>query len=444
MNAPKQPPDATRFRYAQLLQEIERLRAADGAGTTALLLVNLAGLGAVNERCGYRGGDVVVEQFAQRLRAIAREHDRTVEINGRTFALLIDNALHAGHAVLAADRVARAASEPVSIGTDHACVKTNIGIALLPGTARSAEELVRQGELALELARSQDEAHVVYHPSLPGATPPPAQHLWFDVEAALEAGEFELFYQPKIHLATGRLAGAEALVRWHKPGTGWISPGQFLPAIEQSRGVRALLRFVLNAALRQAAAWSRQQPGFGVAVNLAAGNLDDVDLVDLVAQALGVWSVPAGQLTLELTESSVMHDPARSIRILGGLRELGLRTSIDDFGTGYSSLAYLRDLPADELKVDRAFVTRVTNSARDRDIVASVVQLAHAVGMSVVSEGIETPATLAAIIAMGCDLGQGFHFAAPLPVPTFAADWIGREEPHSVRSQGSGRLRPAG
>ncbi|MCC7258663.1 MAG: EAL domain-containing protein [Gammaproteobacteria bacterium] len=425
MDATAHGPEATPLRYAGLLDEIERLQRTSTMGSTALLLVELAGLGAVNERFGYGGGDRVVEHFAERLRAIARTHDRSIEIDSRTFALLIHQALHAGHALLAADKVGRAAREAVSIGTGRACVKAHIGIGLLPGTAEAGEELLRQCEVALESARSRDEPHVLYAPSLPGAARAQAAHSWFDVEEALEAGEFELFYQPKVALVTGQLVGAEALVRWNKPGTGWVPPGQFLPAIEQSRGIRALLWFVLNAGLRQAAAWSQRQPGFGLAINLAAGNFDDGDLADLVTEALGVWSLPAAQLTLELTESSLMQDPAHSLCMLRRLRDIGLRTSIDDFGTGYSSLAYLRDLPADELKVDRAFVSRITASTRDRDIVASIVQLAHAVGLKVVAEGIEDPATLAALTAMGCDIGQGFHFAAPLPAPAFETGWIG-------------------
>ncbi len=326
--------------------------------------------------------------------------------------------------MLAADKVARAAQEPVLIGTGRACVKARIGISLLPEPAKTGEELLRQCELALGVARSRDEPHVLFTPSLPGTARPDAQHHWFDVEEALRAGEFELFYQPKVDLATGRLAGAEALVRWQKPGVGCIAPGYFMPAIEHSQGIRSLLWFVLNSSLRQAAGWVRRQPDFGVAINLAAGNLEDQDLVELVENALSVWSLPVGQLTLELTESSIMQNPVTSMRTLGRLRRIGLRTSIDDFGTGYSSLAYLRDMPADELKIDRAFVSRIMTGARDRDIVASIVQLAHAVELKVVAEGIEEPATLAALAAMGCDIGQGFHFGAPMPARDFEDIWI--------------------
>jgi diguanylate cyclase (GGDEF)-like protein len=400
------------------------MRAADRNATVALILIRISGLEIVNDRFGYPGGDKVLEDFVARLRGIAREQDRVFVVNGRTFALLVSNPLHEGHAVLAADRVARSAAEPVFIGTGRAVLKANIGIALLRNPGESAGELLRQSEHALAEARARDERHVLFTPALPGAAGPQTPYAWFDIEEALRAGEFELFYQPKVLLGHRRLVGAEALVRWQKPGVGYVPLAHFMPAIEQSQGVRPLLRFVLNSALRKAAEWSSRCPAFGVAVNLAAGNLEDPDLTELVEDALSVWGLPASQLTLELTESSLMQNPASSMLTMGHLQALGLRTSIDDFGTGYSSLAYLRDLPADELKVDRSFVSRIMAGARDRDIVASIVQLAHAVEMRVVAEGIEEEATLTALTDMGCDIGQGYYFDRPLSAGEFEERWI--------------------
>ncbi|MCK6370731.1 MAG: GGDEF domain-containing phosphodiesterase [Gammaproteobacteria bacterium] len=416
---------ATHFRYSLLLREIDHIRRGDNAATVALLLIRLSGLDAVNARFGYLGGDKALEAFAARLRSIARAQDIVFQVDARTFALLLHNPLHEGHALLAADKVARAALEPVAISAGRACMKARIGISVLPEPAHGGEELLRQCEAALGVARRRDEPHVLYSTAFEETCAPALRHAWFDMEEALRAGEFTVHYQPKIALATGRLAGAEALVRWDKPGTGVIPPGHFMAAIENSRGIRALTQFVLNSALREAAGWATRHDGFNVAVNLAAGNLDDPDLVDLVEDALSVWNLPAGQLTLELTETSLMQNPVASARVLKRLRQLGIRMSIDDFGTGYSSLAYLRDLPADELKVDRAFISRILQSARDRDIVASIVRLGHAVDLEVVAEGIEDAETVAAVAAMGCDTGQGYHFAAPLPAGDFEAAWIG-------------------
>jgi diguanylate cyclase (GGDEF)-like protein len=420
------PRDATttHFRFSLLLREIDSLRGRDGTSTVALMLIQLSGLDEINSRFGYLGGDKVLEEFARRLAGVAREQDRTFEVNGRTFALLIHNPLHEGHAVLAAEQVVRAATEPVMIGTGGARVRARIGISLLPDPAGTGEELLRQCEIALGAARQRDESHVLFTPSLLNTGETGTHHTWFDVEEGLKAGEFELFFQPQIEIASGRLVGAEALIRWQNPQAGYIAPGSFMPAIEHCQSIRSLLWFVLNSALRQMTGWTAQCPGLSVAVNLAAGNLDDTDLVELVENALNVWSLPPQQLTLELTEGSLMRNPAASMRTLARLRGLGTRTSIDDFGTGYSSLAYLRDLPADELKIDRSFISPVTASGRDRDIVASIIQLAHAVNLQVVAEGIEQEATLKVLREIGCDIGQGYHFGAPMTAGDFEQIWI--------------------
>ncbi len=388
------------------------------------MLIQLSGLGEINGRFGYLGGDAVLEEFASRLAGIVRVQDRSFELTGRTFALLIRNVLHEGHAVLAAEKVLRAAAQPVAIGAEQVRVKAHIGMALLPDTARTGEELLRQCEVALAAACQQDEPRIIFKQSKCGTSEGAGTYTWFDAEEGLKAGEFEVFFQPKVALATGRLVGAEALVRWRHPELGYIPTGSFMPAIENSQGIRALLWFVLNSALRSAADWSVRYPGFGVAVNIAAGNLDDPDLVDIVGDALSVWSLPPGQLTLELTESSLMRNPAASRATLVRLRELGVRTSIDDFGTGYSSLGYLRDLPANELKIDKSFVAPVAGGGRDRDIVASIIQLAHAVELQVVAEGIENEEARATLAAMGCDIGQGYLFDAALPAREFGEKWI--------------------
>lgn len=424
MSARLQDHTATHFRYSLLLREIDSMLATDGASTVALMMIQLSGLEDINARFGYTGGDKVLQEFARRLALVARDKDRTFEVNGRTFALLIHNPLHEGHAVLAAEKVTRAASEPVTIGAARARVKARIGISLLPQPATTGEEMLRQCEIALAASRQRDEPHVLYTPSLVEGNESAVQHTWFDVEEALKSGEFELFFQPKVSLTDGSLYGAEALVRWRSPEKGFIPPAYFLPAIEHSQGIRALLWFVLNSALRNSAQWSERMPGFNIAVNLAAGNLDDADLADIVENALNVWSLPPGQLTLELTESSLMQNPAASARTLSRLRDIGSRTSIDDFGTGYSSLAYLRDLPADELKIDRLFVAPIAAGGRDKNLVASIIQLAHAVDLSVVAEGIEDEVTAKALAAMGCDIGQGFLWGKPVAAKEFEERWI--------------------
>jgi diguanylate cyclase (GGDEF)-like protein len=414
----------TRFRYSLLLREIDNMRAERGVSAVGLVLIQLSGLEDVNDRFGYVGGDKLLEEFISRLATVARKQDRTYEINGNAFALLIRNPLHEGHVVLAAEKIATLSEQPLTIGSERARIRVRSGVSLLPNPARSSEELLRQCEIALEVARLRDEPHTVFTSAFGEIADAGERHTWFDLDEALKAGEFELRYQPKVALPSGRLVGAEALLRWQSPRLGLVSPARFLPAIERTQGIRAVLRFALNAALRQAAVWTKLRPAFSVAVNLAAGNLADDDLVQVVDSALNVWSVPPSGLVLELTESSLMSDPASSIRKLGRLRALGVKTSIDDFGTGYSSFAYLKDLPANELKVDKSFVQLVAKQEKERRIVASIVQLAHAVGLTVVGEGVEDAATMSTLASIGCDAAQGYYFAAPLTAGDFEKIWI--------------------
>jgi diguanylate cyclase (GGDEF)-like protein len=415
--------DTTHFRYSLLLREIDNLRCQDDVSTLGLVLIQLDGLDEVNQRFGYLGGDKVLEEFARRVAQIARPEDLTFEISGTSFALLISNPLHEGHAVLGAEKIAQVASDPVVIGSGRAKVKARMGISLLPEPAETAEELLRQCEIALGAARARDESHVVFTSRLTEARGPTG-HAWFDVEEALKQGEFELYYQPKVELRSGRVRGAEALIRWQSPRAGTIPPGYFMPVIEHTQGMRSLLWFVLNSALRNASEWVKEIPDFSVSVNVAPGNLEDADLVDIVDGALSIWNFPPRQLLLEMTETALMRDAGSSVVVLNKVRNLGVRVSIDDFGTGYSSLAYLKNLPADELKIDKSFITCMTDDDTDRRIVASVIQLAQAVGLQVVAEGIEDAESMNGLVAMGCELGQGFHFSVPVPSEDFARDWV--------------------
>lgn len=417
------PDTAQQYRYALLLREIDALRADAGTTAVALVLIQLDGLGEINRRFGFLAGDRVLAEFAGRMAGVGREQDRVVPVHGTRFALVIHNPLHEGHAVLGADKVARVAAEPFMIGGQRARVRVRMGISLLPQPARGADELLAQCEIALRAARTRDEAYMVYTDGLCAAAGAPT-HAWFDIEQALQQGEFAMHFQPKVELRSGALYGAEALVRWNNPEVGQLSPGSFIAAIEQTQEIRALLWFALNASLRQSSGWLARCPDFRVAVNVATGNLEDSDLVALTADALKVWSFPPEQLVLEVTESALMRDTRAAVEVLSALRGLGVRVSIDDFGTGYSSLAWLKSLPADELKIDRSFITGIADDETDRRIVESVISLGHAVQLKVVAEGIETEAVRDTLVALGCDIGQGYLYSPPLPPESFGEQWI--------------------
>jgi len=428
--------DSPYFRYSLLLREIDNLRFVEDVSTIALVLIKLDGLQEVNERFGYLGGDKVLEETAIRVADVARDQDQTFEISGTSFALLISNPMNESHAILAAQKIAKVAAVPIAIGTGRARVKARMGISMLPDTAVNAEELLRQCETALGEARDRDEPYIVCNSeSLDAADT--ALTIDFDLTQALEQSQMELYYQPKVFLRSGRLAGAEALIRWQSPRAGTLPPSYFLPAVENTQGVRELFWFVLNSALRCAAEWIERIPDFTIAVNVSPGNLDDPDLAEIVENVLNIWNFPARQLLLEITETTFMRDAGANVVMLNKLRHIGVRTAIDDFGTGYSSLAYLKNLPANELKIDQSFVKPIVADENDRQIVDSIIQLAHAVGLEVVAEGIENADVLEALLTMNCDIGQGFHIARPMPAGQFETDWIAKFADTTISQSGS-------
>jgi len=414
------------LRFSFLLREIASLSAARGVRSLGMVLIRLAGLQAVNEVHGYSTGDQLLEDFGRRLTTIARPQDKIFQINGTTFALLIHNPTHQGHAVLGAERIAREARVAVDLPAGRMRLSAHMGVALMPESATDAASLLRQCELAVNESRERDEPYTVYTRELGASRGISPDQSAFDVDEVLQRNELQLYYQPKIELRTGRLAGAEALVRWDCPTKGIVPPAAFLPAIENSRGIHALFAFTVNAALRRACDWVQRVPGFKMAVNMSPGNLEDPDLIEAIADALGVWGLEPDQLVLEITETALMRDARTSALKLAELHALGVRLAIDDFGTGHASLSYLRDLPADELKIDRSFISPVLSSERDRRIVGSVIQLAHAVNMEVVAEGIEDAGVMQVLQGMDCDVGQGFYFGAPIPADQFYAQWVAR------------------
>jgi EAL domain-containing protein (putative c-di-GMP-specific phosphodiesterase class I) len=236
-----------------------------------------------------------------------------------------------------------------------------------------------------------------------------------EMRRALAEDELALFYQPAADLGTGDLIGVEALVRWRHPERGLLAPGAFLPAIEHTALMRELSRRVLAMAICQAGAWFRLDRPWRVAVNLSATDLLDSSLVDDVAALLRRYGTPARRVTLEVTESILITDPVRAMEVLGDLRGLGVSVALDDFGTGWSSLTHLQRMPVDEIKIDRSFVAAMATDTSSAAIVSSTVDLAHALGLRVVAEGIEDEATWTRLRAVGCDAAQGYHLSKPLP-----------------------------
>jgi predicted signal transduction protein with EAL and GGDEF domain len=300
-------------------------------------------------------------------------------------------------------------------------VEASIGVALSPEHGTAADELLASADIAMYAAKERKAGAVFFDPQDRVNTPTRLTVLG-DLRRALEADDqLWLCFQPKYALDDERLIGVEALLRWNHPERGNIPPGEFIELAEGTGIIHTLTERVLRDALAQARRWLDDGHRIPIAVNLSTRCLLDPSLPDLVGRLLAEYGVPAALLRLEVTESAVMGDPARATAVLQRLHGLGVRLSIDDFGTGYTSMAYLRQLPVDELKVDRSFVTSMTDNEHDAVLVRTAIDLGHNLGLTVVAEGVEQAAHVSALRALDCDVAQGYHYARPLPADEITA-----------------------
>jgi EAL domain-containing protein (putative c-di-GMP-specific phosphodiesterase class I) len=298
-------------------------------------------------------------------------------------------------------------------------ISGSIGVAFYPAPSTSAAELLQHADVAMYAAKRGHTGISMYDPeadlnSFEQLT------LLGELRRAIENGELELHYQPKVRVGTRALSGAEALVRWRHPTRGLLGPHLFIPSAEQSDLMRPLTEAVVEAALAQHQRWRHDGLLIPVSVNVGASNVLDPAFPDRVAELMDRYGTAAGQLTIEITESALVDDPTRAAAALRDMRDRGVLLSIDDFGTGYSSMSYLQVMPLDELKIDRQFTTEILSTSRGRPIVTAIVDLAHALGLQVVVEGIEDERTHAMIAEMGCEIAQGYLFCRPLPADDFA------------------------
>jgi predicted signal transduction protein with EAL and GGDEF domain len=326
-----------------------------------------------------------------------------------------DELTGAGTAALAVAASAQAGMEaPIALDGVALNVEVSIGIAVAPAHAHDADSLLQRADMALDRARARRGRVEVYSPEYDqsGAA---RLALLGEVRPALERGEFVLFYQPQLDLASGRVTSVEALLRWRHPQRGMVAPLEFISLIEQTALVGPVTLHVVELALAQLAAWRAEGLEIGISVNLSARNLHEPELAQQIEALLHSHSVPAAALTVEVTESAAMADPDTAVGLLDTLRALGVGVSIDDFGSGHASIAYLAQLPASELKIDRSFVSRMCESPRDEAIVRTTIDLARHLELRVVAEGIETAAVCERLAAMGCDTGQGYLISRPAP-----------------------------
>ncbi len=395
--------------------------ACDAEEPTGLVILDLDGFKEVNDTLGHAGGDLYIAALAARFREAVPAPVALARIGGDEFAAVVRQAADP-------DAVAQAlldtTHEPIEILGRTLRLGASAGVARAAAGELAAEELMRRADAAMYVTKRSGGGLRPYDERLDASTRT-QQHLLRGLRALLDDsgetqdhGDLVLHYQPQVDVESGGVRGAEALVRWEHPRLGLLYPGAFLPLVEEHGLTMALTRRVLSMAAAHAAVWPED---LAVSVNVAAADIGDDRAVAAVDAALGSSGLAARRLTLEITETMLLRDPAASSALMRRLRRRGVRFSLDDYGTGYSSLTHLRELPVDEIKVDRAFVAQLSADERTRAIVDGTVRVAHGIGMTVVGEGVEDAATLAALREVGCDVSQGFLHAAGLPEVAFRA-----------------------
>ena len=394
----------------------------------ALVVIDIDGFARLNTTYGYDFGDRALQYVAGQLREVIRSQDYAARIGDNRFALILPGMMNVGHAELAVQKLFRLLELPFQNEQGTVRMTATVGVAVCPMHASQADFLLRQAEKTLELARNTGQRWLF---------PPDTEdergfsEFWdleLELEGAVQRGEMFLVYQPKLSLPDMQPIGAEALMRWRHRSRGLVSPEQFIPIAEQTGQIKSMTIWALNSALRHAAEWKHPHGRFSIAVNVPAELVGQDDLPDLVENALNLWGSEDVQLVLEITERSLVMDPRHSFRILSRIRDLGARISIDDFGTGYSCLAYFKDIPADELKIDKSFVAGLLIDASCADITTLIIELAHRFGMSVVAEGVEDEETLEALLQRRCDVVQGHLFAKALELDEFKR-WAAQDGP---------------
>jgi diguanylate cyclase (GGDEF)-like protein/PAS domain S-box-containing protein len=382
----------------------------------AVLFIDLDRFKIINDTLGHGAGDDLLRQVAIRMRTVVRESDTVSRLGGDEFAIVLPDLPTADDAASVARKLVDVLASPFAIQGQNIYVSASIGITLFPDDSDDVDSLIRNADAAMYRAKDSGRNNYQFYRAEMNLRARELLALEVDLRQALIKREFELHYQPKVSLETGLMTGVEALIRWRNRERGLVSPGDFVPLLEETGIIVAVGEWVLREACRQMRSWHQAGHGeLSVAVNLSARQLEGQALVDTVRNALQESGLPPGALELELTESMLMQDAPAVESLLAQLKAMGLRLSIDDFGTGYSSLAYLKRFPIDTLKVDRSFVRDITVDPDDASITRAVIQMAHELSLTVVAEGVETAAQLQLLAANSCDQIQGFFFSRPLP-----------------------------
>ena len=403
----------------------------------ALLFVDLDRFKEINDSMGHVVGDQTLIEVARRLQASTRQEDTLERLGGDEFVLIASELDHPTTARVA-DRLLKALAEPVVLMEHAVSLGASIGVAFFPEDGLTAEDLIKRTDIAMYRAKAAGGGVKFYQPEM-GADFDKRLGISRRLRAALEARQLRLFYQPKFSLPTGKLVGAEALMRWHDQEWGWVSPEHFIPVAEEQGMMRSLGDWVLEEACRQMGAWKEAGlvlPG-RLAVNLSAKQLLQQDVARRLLTIIRAAGQTPDLFELELTESSMMTDPEVAVETMETLKAAGFTLAIDDFGTGHSSFAYLKRFAADQIKIDISFVRDMLNDRDDYAIVKTIIAMANILDLKTTAEGVELAAQAEALLELGCDFVQGYHFGHPEPPEVFAEKWLGRAGHEVVRQQRS-------
>lgn len=409
---------------ALFYDRLEMAFSAANASNTALavLLLSIDNLKEIQDTLGPANADLILKQLATRLAGWSNSRDSVARVDSHSFAILLGKGTDETHSVTAARHLLKALEPHFVINHLKLTLQPSIGIVLFPEHGDDADTLLQRAGVAVFVAGKSVSGYAIYSPSLDEHSPRRLT-LMGELKRALERGELLLHYQPKIDMASGAAIGVEALVRWQHPQHGAIPPDEFIGLAERTRMIRPLTQWVIERAFLDCADWHQQGVQLTVSINLSAKDLHDPELPDLIAGMAARRGIQPDWIVFEITESSIMTDPARVLIILERLKGMGFTLSIDDFGTGYSSLAYLRKLPVSELKIDKSFVMDMLASENDAVIVRATVELAHNLGLKVTAEGVESAEALATLQGFGCDIAQGFFCSKPIPAAQLK-DWL--------------------
>lgn len=403
----------------RLEQAVAHARRSQQCG--ALLHLDLDDFKAINDSLGHQGGDELLRQVAERLTGILRTTDTVCRQGGDEFLLVLSSLHHSDEAAAIAIKVLEGLAVPMKIEGLDVTITTSLGIALFPSDGGDFDGLLQKAYLAMYSAKAAGRNTFRFF--LEGMNTLVQEHLHMvaGLRTALETHAFVLHYQPQYDLASGKVIGVEALIRWQHPELGLIPPGTFIPVAERSGLIGEIGAWALREACRQAMVWRERGLFLRMSVNLSPVQFRRDDLERTLFQALEVSGLPPSALELELTESMLIDDTSQITERLGKLRAMGVSFSIDDFGTGYSNLGYLKRFEVERLKIDQSFIRRLTENAQDEAIVRAVIQMAHGLNLGVVAEGIEDEATLIRLVELNCDMGQGFLWAKGLPASELVA-----------------------